>query len=238
MPGVSCAFRVGAVAGIVVIAFIVFAGPVEAVPASPRAAMEAEYAMAIDGPDGLVVANRHGVFRTQDGGRGWSEITPKVLNGFYEHIFRIVAIGDRVWLSLEGSSVFDFLLYSFDGGRTWRTASFPGAPSDLVFTNRDDGWVTVTGPRGKSMRYASTDGGARWQRSPTASRMTASPSLVGTTIADRGAVPAGLRLEAAIQCPNGLAWAQAWGPALGTFTPKYLLRSRNDGESWALVPGP
>lgn len=230
-------YRGAAVAAIVVAVLVAIAASAHAEPGVAARSMEAEYAIGVDGPNGLVVASRRGVFRTLDGGERWSDITPKILDGFYEHISKIVAFGNRVWLELEGSSVFDFLPYSSDGGRVWHSVKFSGFLSGLVFTNSEDGWVTVASPNGKRTLYASTDGGAEWRRSPRKSGV-ASRSIVGTTIPGRGPVPRGLRIRYAIRFPDGLAWAQAWGPALGTFTPMYLLRSNDGGKTWASVTGP
>jgi hypothetical protein len=215
---------------------VLLAASADATPTVAVRSMEAEYAIGLDGPNGLVVASRHGVFRTLDGGRRWSDITPKILDGFYEHVDKIVAFGNRVWLELEGASVFDFLPYSSDGGRVWHSVRFSGALSGLGFANPDDGWVMVTSSNGKRMLYASTDGGAEWRRSPRNHR-AALPSVVGSTIPGRGAVPTGLRIRYAIRSPDGLAWAQAWGLTLGTFTPTYLLRSDDGGKTWASVTG-
>jgi len=48
--------------------------------------MQANYGIAVDGRDGLVVANRSGVFRTVDGGASWTNITPKTLLHLVDHI--------------------------------------------------------------------------------------------------------------------------------------------------------
>lgn len=201
--------------------------------------MEAEYAIGLNGPNGLVVANRRGVFRTLDRGKRWSNITPKMLDGFYEHVSKIVANGNRLWLELEGSSVFDFLPYSSNGGRVWHSVKFPGAVSGLVFTSSDDGWATVNGVNGRRMVYKSTDGGAAWSVCRgSRGRLCRHPVIARTTIPSRGAVPSGLRIWYAIRAPRGLAWAQAWGPALGNFTPTYLLRSDDGGKTWTSVAGP
>ena len=204
----------------------------------PRGAMQAEWAIGIDGRNGLVVANDHGVFRTLDGGREWADITPKAMDGFYEHIGTVIATSNRIWLELEGASVFDFLPYSFNGGRTWHTVKFAGFLSGLVFTNRNDGWVTVTSMSGKRMRYRSKDGGVNWQRSTSAAKVTAPSSVVGIMIPNRGAVPAGLKILHAVRVPGGQAWAQALDRTHGLSSPTYLLKSRYAGKTWSLVSGP
>ena len=34
-------------------------------------------------------------------------------------------VGERIWLELIGASVFGFIPYSWNDGKTWKTASFP-----------------------------------------------------------------------------------------------------------------
>jgi|GEM_PF-3053899 photosystem II stability/assembly factor-like uncharacterized protein len=209
----------------------------------PKSAMQAEYQIGIDGPRGLVVANRDGIFRTQDGGSTWTKITPPSFAPiYYVHVFVIVAVGDRIWLEMEGADIWDTVPYSWNGGHTWRDGSFGGLGflSDLVFTNGQDGWVHVGRDDGSRSLYRTTDGGATWvvDRTAADSKIKSPASIVGRVLPARGTTPDGLRIERGIQAVGGLAWAPAWGPPIGNLTPQYLLRSTDGGKIWQLVTGP
>ena len=209
----------------------------------PSSAMQAEYQIGTDGPRGLVVANREGIFRTQNGGATWTKITPPLFTPIsYEHVFVIVAVGDRIWLEMEGADVWDIVPYSWNGGRTWRSAGFGGLGflSDLTFTNREDGWVHVGRDNGSQSLYRTTDGGAAWVADRTAadSKIKSPASIVGRALPAYGTTPDGLKIQSAISAVGGLAWAEAWGPPIGNLTPKYLLRSTDGGKTWQLVTGP
>lgn len=202
------------------------------------AAMQA-HQIGIDGPMGLVVANRKGIFRTDDGGSTWKKITPPSFTPiYYVHVFRIVSEGDRIWLDMEGTDLWNFVPYSWNGGRTWHSGSVGGYAflSNLVFTNGEVGWVHVERDNGSKSLYRTTDGGATWvvDRIAADSKIKSPASIVGRALPARGSTPDSLKIESAIQAVGGLAWAQA----SGANTPTYLLRSTDGGKVWQLVAGP
>ncbi len=216
----------------------VAAGSASATGEPLRGDMQADFGIAIDGRDGLVVVNRGGVFRTVDGGGSWTKITPRSLRRLVGHIDKVIAIGPDIWLEMEGGDLFGFLPYSRDGGRVWKIARIAGSVqmSDLVFENARDGWVTDAGPGFKQLhRYRTVDGGVSWQRSGPRPKLTVPPSISGVRVIPRGAVPPGLKIREAVRSPGGLCWAQAGGPATGSYFPTYLLRSTDGGRVWTTV---
>jgi photosystem II stability/assembly factor-like uncharacterized protein len=207
-------------------------------PGSFGGAMQADYGMAVDGSDGLVVVNRSGVFRTLDGGATWTNITPRSLRRLVDHAAKVIAIGPDIWLEMEGDERFGFLPHSRNGGRSWQIARIPGSVqmSDLVFENQRNGWVTDTTSSQTQVRYRTTDGGVRWRRSGHRPRITVPFTVSGVKVAKRGSMPAGLKITNAVRSPGGSFWALATGPASGTYVPTYLLRSTNGGHTWKTVP--
>lgn len=202
--------------------------------------MQAEYGMAIDGPSGLVVVNGSGVFRTVDGGESWKNVTPRSLRHLVSHVAKVIAIGPRIWLEMEGDDRFGFVPFSPDGGRTWRFGRIAGSTqmSNLVFNDRRDGWVTDTTSSHKHVRYKTTDGGIAWRRAEGTPKIKVPALVSGVSIPTHGIAPGELKVIDAVRAPGGLAWAQATGPATGLSYPTYLLGSKNDGRSWSTVPGP
>jgi photosystem II stability/assembly factor-like uncharacterized protein len=202
------------------------------------AALQADYGMAVDGRDGLVVVNRSGVLRTVDGGATWTNITPRSIHRLVDHVASVIAIGPDIWLEMEGDERFGFLLYSRDGGRSWQIARIAGSVqmSNLVFENPRNGWVTNTARDFKKVQYRTVDGGRSWQRSGRRPKLTVPSTLSGVRVSTHGAVPAGLKVTDAVRSPGGLSWALASGPVLGSYFPPYLLRSTNGGQVWTTVP--
>lgn len=201
------------------------------------AAMQADYGMAVDGPDGLVVVNRAGIFRTVDGGATWTNVTPRSLRRVVDHVAKVIAIGSDIWLEMEGSDLFGFLPYSRDGGHRWRVARIAGSTqmSNLVFVNPRHGWVTDTTSKYRRVQYRTTDGGTTWRRSGRRPRLTVPSTVSGVRAPTHGSVPAGLKITTAVRSPGGLSWALASGPAIGSYFPTYLLRSTNGGRAWTTV---
>jgi photosystem II stability/assembly factor-like uncharacterized protein len=201
-------------------------------------AIQANYGMAIDGRDGLVVVNRSGVLRTVDGGASWANITPRSLRRLVDHIAKVIAIGPHIWLEMEGDERFGFLPYSRDGGRSWQIARIAGSVQmpNLVFENPRDGWVTATAPNFKKVQYRTVDGGRTWHRSGHRPKVTVPSTVSGVRASAHGAVPAGLKITDAVRSPGGPSWAQASGPTIGSYFPTYLLRSTDGGRAWTIVP--
>ena len=200
--------------------------------------LQAEYGMAVDGSDGLVVVNRSGVFRTVDRGARWTNITPRLLRRVADHVEKVIAIGPDIWLEMEGSDLFGFLPYSQDGGRSWRTARIAWSVqiSNVVFDNPRDGWLTDTTSENKHVQYRTTDGGVRWKRSGPRPQITVPYSVSGVYLSTHGTAPRGLKIQDALRAPGGPSWALAAGPVLGSYYPTYLLRSTNNGQTWTTVP--
>lgn len=201
--------------------------------------MQGEYEIGIDGPRGLVVSNREGLFRTLDAGSTWTKITPHSFTPIaYEHVFDIIAVGHRIWLMMEGADVWNVIPYSWNGGRTWHSGGPGGLGflSDLTFTNGEDGWVREGRDNGSQSLYRTTNGGISWvvDRTAADAKLTSPTSIVGRSLPARGSTPDDLKIERAISAVGGVAWAQASGPD----TPTYLLRSTDGGKTWQFVTGP
>ncbi len=201
----------------------------------PANAMTAQYDIAVDGAKGLIVVNGKGIFLTHDEGAQWTTITPKSIAGWQEHVFKVDVIGNRIWLDLEGASVWGFVPYSWDNGRTWKTFRFPQCSfvGGLTFANLNYGTATVTTCGGVTKLWETTDGGASWKVS--SSKVPARAPSDGMPVTPKGTLPEGLTLRSATSAGGGLIWAQAWGPNQGTSTPTYLLRSTNKGKTWSWV---
>lgn len=202
-----------------------------------RAAMQADYGMAVDGPDGLVVVNRDGVFRTVDGGATWTNITPRSIRSLVDHVAKVIAVGPDIWVEMEGDTRFGFLPYSRDGGRRWRIARIPGSTqmSSLVFQNPRRGSVTASTSNYKNVQYRTTDGGTTWLRSGHRPKIMVPSTVSGVRVPTHGSVPPGLKIRTAVRSPRGLSWALASGPAIASYFPTYLLRSTNRGRAWTTV---
>jgi hypothetical protein len=205
-------------------------------PTIPKDAMQAPYDMVLDGSHGLIVANSGGVFITLDAGHHWANITPEDLNGLYEHIAKIDVVGDHIWLGLSGASVFGFMPYSLNGGRSWKSHRFGSCtfPSDLTFSSANDGTVEVQTCSGKSSWWATANAGVSWHEIPKPSGTVTSPNS-NTSVPTNGRVPVGLTLASVLRAGKDLAWAQATGPMKDHFTPTYLVQSTNDGRTWNWV---
>jgi photosystem II stability/assembly factor-like uncharacterized protein len=201
----------------------------------PDNAMTAQYDIAVDGARGLIVVNGEGVFLTQDEAAHWTKITPELIIGWEEHISKVDVIGDRIWLDMEGASVWDFVPYSWDDGLTWRTFRFPDCSfvSGLTFANSNYGTATVTTCGGMTSLWDTTDGGASWNIS--SSKVPATGPSDGTPVTPKGTLPQGLTFRSALSAGRGLIWARAWGPSRGKSTPTYLLRSTNNATTWSWV---
>ena len=152
-----------------------------------------------------------------------------------EHVFKVDVIGDRIWLDMEGASVWGFVPYSWDDGRTWKTFSFPqcSAVSGLTFENSNYGTATVTTCNGVAKLWETADGGTDWKVS--SSKVPARAPSAGAPISPKGTLPQGLTFRSTVSAGRGLIWARVWGPSHGTSTPTYLLRSTNDGKTWNWV---
>jgi len=201
----------------------------------PADAMTAQYDVAVDGAKGLIVVNGDGIFLTHDEGVHWATITPRSIAGWQEHVFKVDVISDRIWLDMEGASVWGFVPYSWDDGRTWNTFRFPQCSfvGGLTFANSNYGTATVTTCGGLAKLWETRDGGASWKVS--SSEVPARAPEAGTPIIPKGTLPQGLTFRAAVSAGHGLIWAQVWGPRHGSVTPTYLLRSTNGGKAWSWV---
>lgn len=202
----------------------------------PGNAMTARYDIAVDGAKGLIVVTGDGIFLTQDEGAHWTTITPKSIAGRWEeHVFKVDVIGGRIWLDMVGASVWGFVPYSWNDGRTWKTFAFPSCSfvNELTFANSSYGTARVSTCGGVSKLWETTDGGASWKAS--SSKVPAKAPSDGTPITPEGTLPKGFTFRSAARAGRGLVWAQVWGPTHGTFTPTYLFRSTNNEKTWSWV---
>ncbi len=134
------------------------------------------------GPGRGVAENFHGVYTTADDGAHWVSVTPPSLRAnpiLLDHVFGIASFGaDRVWLLVSANAGYGTrLVYTWDGGRSWRvTPLVPGPsgaplsflpgdanPTTSAFSSADDGWIMAgLGPRDRGGLFRTRDGGARW----------------------------------------------------------------------------
>ena len=134
------------------------------------------------GPGQGVAENFHGVYTTADDGAHWVSVTPPSLRAnpiLLDHVFGITSFGaDRVWLLVSANAGYGTrLVYTRDGGRSWRiTPLVPGPsgaplsflpgdsnPTTPAFSSDDDGWVMAgLGPRDRGGLFRTRNGGARW----------------------------------------------------------------------------
>jgi hypothetical protein len=98
-----------------------FSAGVSASTSAPLQAQEID----VTGPQGLIVGNLYGVYKTVDSGRHWTNITPPSITSqpiLLSHLGKIVSLGgSRIWLELEGDARIDFTPYSSNGGLSWRS---------------------------------------------------------------------------------------------------------------------
>lgn len=112
---------------------------------------------------------RHSIFRTEDGGRQWLDVSPQQLPVSSIGAFFLDA--DTAWVSFreegDGSSG---LARTTDGGKTWTIAT-RSAPMNPVyrFTNQHDGWcksVDIGAGNAYIRLFRTTDGGTTWNSVP------------------------------------------------------------------------
>lgn len=240
------------IAGIAVLAVAAAATPVlAAAPKSPRGAaaplshrrgqmlpanaVQDPFAVAVDGPNRVIVANREGIFVLTSGSSRLTNVSPHAIGRSYDHVGEIQADGPDVWVAMEGSSVFDFLLYSNDAGRAWHVKRFPGFISNLAVSSREVASIAITLSSGVKRGYVTRNSGHAWNVSSAALRATAPPYVAGERLPPRGVTPARLKLVRALRYPRGTAWAQSTAPNGSSPSPTYLLRSEDGGRRWSLV---
>jgi photosystem II stability/assembly factor-like uncharacterized protein len=192
----------------------------------------------VTGPESIIVENQSGIYASINAGDRWTRIFDADAVTL-THIVGIVSVGTNdIWLREIGDFRYDFVPYSRDGGRSWKTSTLPGGannPSSIAFANSNDGTLIAdeaTSNGGGLARLVTTNGGQTWVRtSLTATRISAPEPALLSPVAD-GKVPKGLRIQHTYYASTGLSWAQASDTSGSTF----LLRSGDDGRQWAYVP--
>ena len=129
-----------------------------------------------------LIENHDGVYATVDDGAHWETITPPALHAnplLLDHVFGTAAFGtDRIWLLVSANAGYGTrLVYTWDGGRAWRTTPLVPGPSGLpssflpddanpttpTFSSAEDGWILASpGPGNRGGLFRTRDGGARW----------------------------------------------------------------------------
>jgi photosystem II stability/assembly factor-like uncharacterized protein len=165
------------------------------------------------------------VFRTIDGGRRWTDVTPAGYSsnqtpGSY------VLDGKHAWLAEYVQSSSSTIVFGTDdGGASWRRSGpISGAGASLFFIDPTHGWLLLPGPVAASppadpsaatqleFLYRTTDGGAHWQ---LLSHATSPPGACAWVQVVFSSLATGW---IANSCPSGN------GPG--------LLVSRDGGVSW------
>lgn len=123
----------------------------------------------VDAQIGWAVAHgfRNELLRTADGGTSWRDVTPAGSSGQRAHVWRITVLSSLIaWVmpSNPVGSTSTEVFRTFDGGRTWRSASI-SAPlvESISIINPLEGWLiaflaAATGRQSVEI-YRSTDGG-------------------------------------------------------------------------------
>jgi photosystem II stability/assembly factor-like uncharacterized protein len=144
---------------------------------------EAQFVVSTGAGRGLV-ENYDGVYETVDDGAHWVTITPPDFRTnpiLLNDVQGISSFGmDRIWLYVSANASYGSrLLYSWDAGRSWRSApivseqtgthpsSFlPGGavPSVPSFSTAENGWILATSGTapGRGSLFRTSDGGVRW----------------------------------------------------------------------------
>jgi hypothetical protein len=211
------------------------AHPSRAASRSPLRFVDADFALGIDGPKGLVVAGRSGLLLTADAGHHWRDITPRALGDQLDHGAGIVASGSAIWLEFEGDSRFDFITFSADSGHRWHTATFAGPIVGLTASNPSNVRVEVDATHARRLYYESGNAGGTWHRSSRPLSMHRPTEVVGNRITIVGPAPDHLAIDGAVHAVGGLTWAQGRAPSSGTYSHTYLLSSTDLGKRWTLV---
>jgi hypothetical protein len=82
----------------------------------------------------------------------------------------------------------------------------------------------------------SSNGGLSWRLlKNTAVVLLPKQKWSTTGLNPKASVPKGFRIRDWYLASPSLGWAQATGPAIGNFTPTYLLHTTNDGRTWTTV---
>ncbi len=192
----------------------------------------------VSSADGWALTAR-AVYRTQDGGRDWTNVTPVGYRGLGNGIAPVSARGTYAGAAFPTAQTAVIrptdgrdLWFSQDGGRIWHHVRAPGPPQSLTMLNAFDGWIEVPGGAAAGSEavriYRTTDGGQAW---------TLVSQVYGGQKGPAGHLPfVGAKLGLAFgSTANGVAVGE--GAAPGT---AWVYHTHNGGTTWHLstVPMP
>jgi photosystem II stability/assembly factor-like uncharacterized protein len=146
--------------------------------------LDAQNGWGVGGP--RASGNSSHVFRTQDGGSSWMEVTPPEVAASESDVSSMAAVGffpdpQTGWVTYHANLPTSVPLNpvvwkTTDGGRTWKSSSPLSTAglmetfsvSDITFSDANYGWVLVHVGAGMNhdyiALYRSTDGGQSWSR--------------------------------------------------------------------------
>jgi hypothetical protein len=140
---------------------------------------------------------------------------------------------------------FQGVFRTIDGGHHWINITPPVITSQPVLLSHLDKilsthgnriWLELDGDARTTFTAYSSSGGMSWAvLKDSVSAPPSPPTMNDSRSLRKGHVPKGLHIQSVYVASPSLAWAQATGPAIGIFTPTYLLRTTSGGESWTAV---
>lgn len=184
--------------------------------------------MSVDNQDAGTGNNSIIVYRTNDGGKAWTEqldfktgnVSPGVSAGWM-HFFDS---SNGLVLGSEGKSLYR----TTDGGSHWITLNLPAPvmnPSMIAFSSPLNGWILeITGGAAGSESaaiYRTVDGGSRWETIATTSPLTG-PDVPGQLSA--GGTKSGIAFKDA-----STGWVTGRTAAIGH---SWLFKSSDGGRHW------
>jgi hypothetical protein len=138
------------------------------------------------------------VLTTSDGGRHWTALPEpcaiiRSVHFVSAHVgFAITGginpVSDAELAPSSGGAV----VYTSDGGMSWRPVAAPADPQTVCFSDPKSGWLGADGKL-----YFSADGGRSWRLQAGGPHGSGAPGAPGVMF---------------VQCANGSAWALAVGP--------------------------
>lgn len=177
------------------------------------------------------------VYRTQNGGRHWTNVTPVGYRGLGNGIAPVSARGayagaafPTVYTAMIRPPGGQVVWFTQDGGKVWHHTPVPGPPLALSMPNAQDGWLEVAGGSAAGSEavslYRTTDGGQAWTRVAEA---------YGGPKGSEGNLPFfGAKLGLAFgSAANGVVVGE--GAAQGT---AWVYHTHNGGTTWQLSTVP
>jgi len=178
------------------------------------------------------------VVHTEDGGRTWDEIKPRLIGGVAPsptptpeggEVFYVDAMD--LMTPLEGWALVDGrLLWTEDGGESWSDITPPVSPdvflADATFSDTSHGWAVAVGiedgyATGVVRAYQTSNGGQTWKESPLPA---IDPDDVGTLYVE------------SVDSQN--AWLVNHIPSGSNWSYGALFRTTDGGASWTELEPP